>query len=204
MAKAEAAPIKRGAKERLKANLILIGIMLAVLWGIEIIDQISGGALDAHGIHPRQTEGLIGLVTSPLLHADFGHLTANSVPFAVLGFFILLRGLGDFIKVTVVTALVGGLAVWLVAGSNTNHIGASGVIFGYFGYLIAVGIFERSFKSIAVAAVVGVMYGGMVFGVLPGQPGVSWEGHLFGFLAGGGFGYFSSRKVRAAKAKSST
>ncbi len=180
---------------------MLIGVLLAVMWGIEIIDSIIGQVIDDYGIHPRDPVGLIGLVTSPFLHADFNHLIANTVPFGVLGFFVLLRGRDTFIKVSVITALAGGLLVWLVGASYSNHVGASGVIFGYFGYLIAIGIFERSFKSLAAAVIVGLMYGGMIFGVFPGQEGISWEGHLFGFLAGGGFGYLSAQKARAAKAK---
>jgi membrane associated rhomboid family serine protease len=187
---------KEGLKTRLKANAIFLGMALGVLWMIEIIDQISGDALQTHGIHPRDGEGLIGLVTSPLLHGDWGHLISNSIPFVVLGFFVLLRGKRAFIEVTVVTAIVGGFAVWLLAASGTNHIGASGVIFGYFGFLVGYGVFDRSLKNIALAVLVGIMYGGMIYGVLPGRSGISWEGHLFGFLAGGGLAYFIAKKAK--------
>lgn len=187
-------------RERLKTYGVVIAASLAVLWVIEILDNIFPHALDAHGIHPREADGLIGLVTAPFLHANFAHLAANSIPFAVLGFFIMLRGLGTFIKVTVVTAVVGGLAVWIVGASHSNHIGASGVIFGYFGFLIGLGVFERSFKALAAAILVGFLYGGIIFGVLPGTPGISWEGHLFGFLSGGGYAYLASQRAKNAKA----
>lgn len=190
---------KQNLKTRLKTNVIFLGIALGVLWAIEIIDQISGDALQTHGIHPRDGEGLIGLVTSPFLHGDWGHLVSNSIPFVVLGFFVLLRGKKAFVEVTIATAIVGGFAVWLLAAGGTNHIGASGVIFGYFGFLVGFGIFDRSLKNIALAVVVGVLYGGMIYGVLPGRAGISWEGHLFGFLAGVGLAYHVAKQRKAAK-----
>lgn len=188
-------------RDRVKTYGLVLAIMLATMWGIEIIDNIFPHALDQYGIRPRHTVGLIGLVTAPFLHWNFAHLAANSIPFVVLGFFVMLRGLGKFIKVTAVTAIVGGLAVWLVGASNSDHIGASGVIFGYFGFLLGAGIFERSFKAIAAAVIVGLLYGGIIFGIFPSDPHVSWEGHLFGFVSGGGYAYLTVGR-RVAKQKS--
>jgi len=184
----------------LKQNALIIGISLAVMWGLEIIDAIAGQAMNGWGIRPREITGLLGVPLAPVLHADFGHLAANTIPFAVLAFFTLLRGVKTFAMVTIFTTVVGGILVWLM-GSSGSHIGASGLIFGYFGYLIAVAVFERSLKSILLGVLVGLLYGGMLFGVLPGKPGVSWEGHLFGALAGGGFAFLMHRRNGQAPKK---
>ncbi len=173
------------ARERLKINLIGIGIAVAVMWVIEIFDAlIMNQSMNGLGIHPREAGGLWGIALAPLLHGDFAHLTSNTMPFAILGFFTLLRGFNTFMFVTLFTTVVGGLCVWLIGESLSSHIGASGLIFGYFGFLVAIGVLERSLKAIGVAIMVGLLYGGIIFGIMPGQPGVSWEGHLFGFLAG--------------------
>jgi membrane associated rhomboid family serine protease len=111
-----------------------------------------------------------------------------------------MRGISTFVIVTIVVTLVGGLAVWIV-GSSGHHIGASGLIFGYFGYNLAMGLFERSLKSILMAVLVGLLYGGMIFGVFPGRAGISWEGHLFGAAAGIGLAYLTGRKAAAQAAK---
>jgi membrane associated rhomboid family serine protease len=187
-----------GADGALVAKAKILGGMLAVMWVLEIVDAGLGGSLDQYGIRPRSTDGLVGLALSPFLHGGFGHLTSNTIPFAVLGFLTMVHGAGTFWRVTVVTALVGGLLVWLVGASNSVHIGASGVIFGYFGFLLAMGLFERSAKAIVIAVLVGLGYGGLIFGVLPSQPGVSWEGHLFGFLSGGGFAWQATRRASPA------
>jgi membrane associated rhomboid family serine protease len=184
----------------LKHNALIVGIALAAMWGLEIIDAIAGQALNSWGILPREASGLIGIPLAPLLHGDFGHLAANTVPFAVLAFFTLLRGVKTFALVTAFSVVVGGLLVWLM-GASAYHIGASGLIFGYFGYLLAAGFFERSFKSILLAVLVGLLYGGMIFGVMPGRPGVSWEGHLFGAVAGAAFAWLSIGRLKAKAAK---
>lgn len=188
-------------KDRLKQKALIIGIALAVMWGLEIIDAILGQPLNGLGIRPRTVDGLLGIILAPVLHGDFGHLLSNTVPFAILGFLTLLHGPRVFAMVTAIVMVGGGLAVWLIGGSNTSHIGASGVVFGYFGYLMAMGLFERSLKSIVMAVLVGLAYGSLIFGVLPSRSGVSWEGHLFGFLAGAGSAFLLSRDLRAARAK---
>jgi len=162
---------------------LLVG--LGVLWAIELVDTfVLGSSLQRHGIHPRKLSGLWGVLFSPFLHGGFGHLIANSAPFVVLGALVRGRGKVRFLEATVVIAIVGGLGTWLTGGSNSNHIGASGVIFGWFGYLLLAGWYERSMVTIGTSVVVGVVYGGMIWGVLPTRPGVSWQGHLFGFLGG--------------------
>jgi membrane associated rhomboid family serine protease len=176
---------RRGADIDFTVKAKVLGGLLVVMWVLEIVDAVLGGSLDQFGIRPRSTDGLVGLAASPFLHGGFEHLVSNTIPFAVLGFLTMVHGVGTFWRVSLFAALVGGLLVWLVGASNSVHIGASGVIFGYFGFLLAMGFFERSAKAILIAVLVGLGYGGLIFGVLPSQPGVSWEGHLFGFLAGG-------------------
>ena len=165
-------------------GIVVLMACVALAWVMELGDFIVPGRwLDSHGIQPRTLSGLWGVLFAPLLHGGFAHLIANTVPFLMLGFLVMLRGLGTFIGVSLLIILMGGLGVW-VFGKPGLHIGASGLIFGFIGYLLARGYFERSFGSLAVAVIVAVLYGGALWGVLPGQPGISWEGHLFGFLAG--------------------
>ena len=120
---------------------------------------------------------------SPLLHAGWSHIISNSIPFVVLGGLVMLSGLRKWISATAIITLGAGLATWLFARSG-NHIGASTLVFGYFGFLLGSGWFERSLKAIGIAAVVALFYGGLIFGVIPRGSGVSWEGHLFGVIAG--------------------
>jgi membrane associated rhomboid family serine protease len=169
----------------MQRGIIVLMALVALAWVMEIGDAlVPGNWLDSWGIQPRTMSGLWGILFAPLLHGGLTHLMANTVPFLVLGFLVMLRGLGTFVGVSLVVMVLGGFAVWLLAPSYTIHIGASGVIFGYLGYLMSRGYFERNFGSIAIAVLVGIVYGGALWGVLPGQRGISWQGHLFGFLAG--------------------
>ncbi|WP_438010063.1 rhomboid family intramembrane serine protease [Sorangium sp. So ce321] len=175
----------RSITRELKLHAALLGGFVALLWSIEILDAVVfRGSLDALGIRPRTVPGLVGIALAPLLHGGFAHLAANTLPFVGLGWLIMLRKKRDLLLVTLVAALVGGLGVWLLGAPSSVHIGASGVIFGYFGFLLLRGWFERSALSIALSLVVGLVYGGMIWGVLPTRLGISWEGHLFGFLGG--------------------
>ncbi|XXT23258.1 rhomboid family intramembrane serine protease [Sorangium sp. So ce429] len=175
----------RSITRELKLHAALLGGFVALLWSIEILDLVVfRGSLDALGIRPRTVPGLVGIALAPLLHGGFAHLAANTLPFVGLGWLIMLRKKRDLFLVTLVAALVGGLGVWLLGSPSSVHIGASGVIFGYFGFLLLRGWFERSALSIALSLVVGLVYGGMIWGVLPTRMGISWEGHLFGFLGG--------------------
>ena len=165
-------------------GIVVLMACVALAGLVELGDALVPGRwLDSQGIVPRTMYGLWGIGFAPWLHGGFAHLIANTVPFLTLGFLVILRGLGTFIGVSLLVIVLGGLGVWAF-GQAGLHIGASGLIFGYIGYLLARGYFERSFGSLAVAVVVAVLYGGALWGVLPGQPGISWEGHLFGFLAG--------------------
>jgi membrane associated rhomboid family serine protease len=158
---------------------------VALLWVLELLDLlVLHGGLDRFGIRPRDPNGLVGVLFAPLLHGGIGHLLANTVPLVVLGWLVMVRRLSDFFAVTAIVWLLGGLGVWLLAPPRTIHIGASGLIFGYLGFLLLRGYFERSFGAILVSVVVGLLYGSAIWGILPSRPGISWQGHLFGFLAG--------------------
>jgi membrane associated rhomboid family serine protease len=172
---------------------------VAVLWVSEIIDTVLGNRLDAEGIRPGSTDGLSGVLFAPLLHGGFGHLVANTVPLLVLGFLILLSGVGQWAAVTAAVWVIGGLGTWLFGGVGTVHIGASGLVFGWLTYLIVRGLFTRRPWQIVVGLAVFLLYGGALWGVLPGQPGISWQGHLFGAIGGVVAAWsLPVRRVRAA------
>lgn len=174
----------KGLVDEVKTQVTILGLLIGLMWAIEILDLFLGGSLNRFGIRPLSWVGLRGILFAPFLHANLVHLTLNTVPFAILGWLVMLRRTSDFFVVSIITMLVSGLGVWLFAPPLTNHIGASGVIFGYFGFLLSRGYFERSFGPIVLSIVVAMLYGGMIWGVLPTQIGISWQGHLFGFIGG--------------------
>lgn len=174
----------RGIVNEVKSQVAILGGLVALMWGLEILDLFLGGALNQFGIRPRSLIGLRGILFAPFLHGNLLHLIANTVPFVILGWFVMLRRTSDFWTVSLIVMLVAGLGTWLFAPPWTNHIGASGVVFGYLGFLLSRGYFERRIGSIVTSVVVGLLYGGMIWGVLPGQIGISWQGHLFGFIGG--------------------
>ncbi|MDP3891725.1 rhomboid family intramembrane serine protease [Nocardioides sp.] len=161
------------------------GGFVALLFAIEAVDTVLGNQLDYQGVKPRDQDGLVGILFAPLLHGGWGHLLANAGPLLVLGFLILLSGVLRWAMVTMVVWVVGGVGIWVTGAPNSVHIGASILVFGWLVYLILRGIFSRRLGQIAVGLVVLVLYGGALWGVLPGQAGVSWEGHLFGAIGGG-------------------
>lgn len=164
--------------------LMLLG-MLAVMWVVELMDFLLPFVnLDSLGIHPRSARGLVGIVLSPFLHLGFGHLISNSLPFIFLGGLVMISGRQKFLLVSLWVTVIGGSGVWLLGGSQTIHLGASLLIFGYLGFLLSRGFIERSLGGIAFSLLLLFVYGGMLYGMLPGQPGISWLGHLCGFLAG--------------------
>ncbi len=158
-------------------------LTLGILWLINILNWITGSKLNVLGTYPRHVMGLVGIVCSPLLHQNFNHLFFNSIPLFVLGLAILARGLPIFYVVTLVVTLGSGLGVWLF-GSRGRHIGASGVVSGYFGYILATAYLNPSFTTLLLGLLVVYYFGSIFLGIFPQEEKVSWESHLFGFLSG--------------------
>ncbi|WP_073487385.1 rhomboid family intramembrane serine protease [Streptoalloteichus hindustanus] len=170
---------------RPKQAAVLVLAWTALLYLIEFVDVVGfRGRLDQWGgIRPLEVSGLDGVLFAPLLHANWEHLAANTLPFLVLGFLAMSGGLGQFVAVTAVIWLVGGLGTWLAGGSGL-HVGASGLIFGWLAFLLVRGFFARSFAQILLAVALFLYYGSLLWGVLPTTSGISWQGHLFGALGG--------------------
>lgn len=177
-------PLAKHLVSEAKAHVQILGGFVGLLWVIQLVNSLLGGALTQLGVHPRTLSGLWGIFFAPFIHGGFAHLIANTIPLAVLGWFVMLRKKRDLFTVSAISGLVGGLGVWLVAPGNSVHVGASILIFGYLGYLLLRGVFERRLWPIVGSIATFVLYGGALAGVLPGQPGISWQGHLFGFLGG--------------------
>ncbi|MDF1739550.1 MAG: rhomboid family intramembrane serine protease [Verrucomicrobiales bacterium] len=168
----------------MKDNLALLVGAVVIAWGLQIADLVTFSFLDNFGIKPRTLSGLFGILAAPFLHGGFGHLLSNTLPFLMLGGIVLIGGRKLFVAISLFIIAIGGGALWTVGPAGTNHIGASLLIFGYLGFLLARGVVEKSTFWIVVSVVVLVLYGGMLAGVLPGQEGISWQGHLFGFISG--------------------
>jgi membrane associated rhomboid family serine protease len=182
---------------------------VALLYLVELIDQLTRHSLDANGIRPLEADGLWGIVFAPALHANWQHLMANTIPLLVLGFLMTLAGLSRFVWATAIVWILGGFGTWVIGdvGSScgpTDHIGASGLIFGWLAFLLVFGIFVRRFADIAIGLVVLFAYGGVLLGAMPvlGRcGGVSWQGHLCGAIAGVVAAYWLSAPERKARAK---
>jgi membrane associated rhomboid family serine protease len=183
------APVRREAP---RPATVLLGTV-SLMWLVEGIDQmVLDQGLDRHGIVPREVDGLTGILFAPFLHAGFGHLMANTLPLVLLGALIAFKGVVRLLTVTVGVILVGGLGVWLF-GRDGVHLGASLLVFGYFGYLLAAAVFERRLRSVVLAVIAALLYGGLIWGVVPTTDPVSWEGHLAGLLAGVFMAWFVTR-----------
>src|SRR3954465_15480500 len=167
-----------------REGLVLVAGLAAVMWLVEVVDQVLGGGLDRYGIEPPDVHGLAGVVAAPFLHAGWGHLIANTVPFLALGAVIALSGVVRVAAVTVIVAVVGGLGTWLAAPRGARHIGARGIAFGYASYLIARGAFSRRPLHLLAGLAVLVVYGGTLLVSLVPADGISWQGHLFGAVGG--------------------
>ena len=183
---------------------VVIGVFVAVLWLLEAVDWVLGGRLDGGGIEPRSVDGLWGVLFAPVLHGGFGHLAGNTVPLLVLGFVLLLSGIARWAVVTATTWVVGGLGTWLVGGAGTIHLGASVLVFGWLSYLLVRGVLNRSVGQVALGVVLFLVYGSVLWGVLPGVPGISWQGHLFGAAAGVALALWLGRRDRDGRARRST
>ncbi|GAA5064002.1 rhomboid family intramembrane serine protease [Nocardia callitridis] len=179
-------PDRFGALRRLwlQAGVLIAGFV-ALLYGIEGVDTLDDHRLDQAGIHPRQADGgLWGILFAPVLHGGWDHLIGNTLPVLVLGFLALLAGIGRGLAATAIIWIVAGAGTWLTGGSGTVHLGASALVFGWLTFLISRGWFGRHVGQIVVGLVVLVVYGSLLWGVLPGQNGISWQGHLFGAMGG--------------------
>lgn len=169
--------------------------MLAAIWLVGLMNTILGGQLNQLGLFPREVHGLQGILFSPFLHGSIGHLVNNSILFVFLGFFVALynqKGRHELLRITVFVGLLGGVLTWLFARTSF-HIGLSGIIFGYWGFITVNGLVERSFKSIFISTIAVIFYGGMVFGLLPLSPYISFESHIFGALSGVIYSYLYRR-----------
>ncbi len=168
-----------------KSRAAALGAVTALVWAVSLYGLLADERLVyALAVVPRRFDRLAGILGAPLVHGSFAHLTANTVPLLILGGMVAIRGAAYYVTTTLAIVVLGGLGLWTF-GRNAAHVGASGLIFGYFGFLVGRGYYERSLSSVAVAILVAVVYGGMIAGVLPRDDRVSWEAHLFGLLAGG-------------------
>ncbi len=167
--------------------------LVALLWIIHILRLVLSflgllpgrTAIQLFGVHPGSgVTDLWTIFTSPLIHGDWQHLFGNSVSLLILGSLVGLKGRWQLLQVSIISTVVSGLGIWLIAPRNTVHVGASGIVFGYLGALLFMGWFERRPLSVLLSIASLVFFGEMIMGLFPGAPGVSWQGHLFGFIGG--------------------
>ena len=168
----------------LRAAAVIVAFT-ALLYLIELVNITAfHGSLDRDGIHPRTLTGLADIIWAPLLHVSWAHLIGNTVPVLVFGYLAMAGGLVPWFAVTATIWVISGLGVWLIAPSTTITVGASGVAFGWLTFLLVRGIFSRSVGQIVIALVLLFYWGSVLWGLLPGRTDISWQGHLFGALAG--------------------
>lgn len=177
---------------------IVMVVLLSGLWALEALDQVSGNRLDYYGIHARELDGLPEIFTAPFLHAGWDHLIGNSLPFLVLGFLVLLGGLARWLLSSLISIVSSGVTAWLLTPGDTIILGASGLIFGWLAYLLARGVWSRKPAQIAIAVVILVVYGGMIWGIFPSGSGISWQAHLGGAVGGVVAAWVLHRRARAA------
>jgi membrane associated rhomboid family serine protease len=158
-------------------------ILVVLIWAVELVNFFLGHGLASWGIHPRHFSGLVGIPLAPILHGGFWHTVSNTVPLLFLGALTLAGGERRFWETTVSVTLLSGALVWLFA-RDAHHVGASGLVFGYFGAILARAVMERSVSSVAIGVATVMAYGGLLWGVLPLRSYVSFESHLFGLISG--------------------
>jgi membrane associated rhomboid family serine protease len=197
------APLKglSGALERRTRRSVegleLLAVLVAIMWIVEVVNALDANRLDtAGGLYARNFDHLWAIFTSPFLHAGFGHLLANTIPFVFMGAIIALRGAARLALVTLIVIVVGGLGTWLISPSGTETVGASGIVFGYAAYLLARGLFDHSLGELVTGAIVGVLWGAVLIASLIPHGHVSWEGHLSGALGGVIAAWLLARKDR--------
>jgi len=191
-------PVVQSAKRvtrTFKQQVTTLSATVGATWTAFVVNGIAGGALMQYGVIPRTLSGLRGILFAPFLHANMQHLIANTIPFLAMGWLVMLRDARHFLPVTLFAMLGSGLMAWLLGAPGSVHIGASGVVFGYFGFLLLGGWYARSFMSITLSILVAVMWGGLVLGIAPGQVGISWQSHLGGFIAG----VLAARRYKGAR-----
>ncbi|GAA1531759.1 rhomboid family intramembrane serine protease [Streptomyces albidochromogenes] len=177
------------------AALLMLG-WVALLWVLEALDTATG-SLNTYGLSPREVGELRDVLPMSFLHHGFDHVASNTVPLLILGFLAALGGIRRFVAVVLTIMIMGGLGVWLTAPAYSNTAGASVVVFGLLGYLLVRGFVDRSARDIVIGLLVGAVYGSLLWGVLPTDTAVSWQGHLFG-LVGGVLAAFLFRRRPAA------
>jgi membrane associated rhomboid family serine protease len=166
-----------------KQSLRIVATLFFIMVAIQCINTFTHGFVSQFGIYPRTLEGLIGIPLAPWIHHNWGHLASNAIPLCILSFLTLQSGLKKFALVFTFITLVAGSCVWLL-GSSAHHAGASLMVFGLWGYLLGLAIFQRNMKNIAIAILVFFIYGGLAFSLLSYQPNISWSSHFFGMVAG--------------------
>ena len=166
-------------------SIISLVSLLVLMWLLELFNwSLPQLQLDNYGIRPRDISWLPGIIIAPLLHGSWAHLIANTPPLLIFGGLVSLQGIKIFWLVTIISTLFSGLGVWLFSPENVVTVGASGVIFGYLGFLLLRGLFARSIGAILISLIVGFLYGGTLWGILPSSPNISWQAHLFGLIGG--------------------
>ena len=182
-------------------RLAVLATFVGALWAIQVVNWVTDYSLNpTFGLIPREVHGLDGIAGAPLLHGSFAHLISNTPPLLVMGALLAATATRALLAVNALIIIGGGLLVWLF-GRMAIHIGASGLVFGWFGFLVMRGLVDRSPVTLGAAAFVGLLYGAMIWGVVPGRPDVSWEGHLFGFLAGAAAAFLIRSRVHAPRAR---
>ena len=169
---------------KISQNLRIAFTAIGILWLVYFLNFVLIVDLRLYGLKPRDIDGLWGILAAPLLHVDIHHLAANSGVLFILLTVSLSYSHALTLKAVITIVLLGGGMVWLVGKPGTLHIGASGVIFGLIGFLICLGIFRREWKALIISVVIAILYGGALYSLLIYVPGISWPGHLFGFISG--------------------
>jgi membrane associated rhomboid family serine protease len=183
-----------------RSAAVMAGVV-AMMWLLEVIDMAAGGALDALGIHPRSVEGLWQIFTAPWLHHGWAHLLSNTLPLLVLGWLVLMDSTRTWLVSGFVITVCSGLAVWLFSPPASVTVGASGVVFGWLAFLLVKGLFTRNLGDIVLAVIVFFVYGGVLWGLLPGAAGISWQAHLGGAIGGVLAAWWLTRAERAERAR---
>jgi membrane associated rhomboid family serine protease len=170
--------------EAKRALWVMVGL-LAVIWGVQLLNALEGYDLSLEfGIEARNPFSLPDILTAPFVHASWSHIEANSGPLFIFGFLAAYRGVKKFLGVTLLIIGASGIAIWVMSAPNVVTVGASGLLFGYFGYIIVRGIFDRHLIDIVIGVVMALCFAYQLTALLPTQQAISWQGHLFGFIAG--------------------